>query len=197
MIGILGASSGFNTNYTFYYDRKKMKRLFIAINLPGSIKEAFTKWRDLHKNFFVRWTKKESLHITLYFIGWVEETKIRGISESLKTVVLGHKPFDIYLIEITVGPDEKNPRMIWVNGPTTNELLKLHKEIAEKIEKIVDRTEMLPFKNHVTLARKDGRIRPFNEETDLKFQVKSFELMESKLLRDGAEYGIIENFILE
>lgn len=174
-----------------------MKRIFAAINLPEDIKEKLVRWRELRRNFNVRWIKKDSLHITLYFIGWVEENKINEISESLKTVVSGHKPFNVYLTEITIGPNEKRPKMIWAKGPVTDKLIKLHKDVAEKIEKIVDRTEMLPFKNHVTLARKDGRIKPFNEETDLKFRVNSFELMESKLLKDGVKYWVIDSFVLK
>lgn len=173
-----------------------MKRVFIAINLPEKIKEELVKYQKSNGNFGVRWTKKDSLHITLYFIGWIEEEKIKHISLQLKTLAKNYKPFDTYLTEITIGPDEKTPRMIWANGPVTDELKKLSQDIKEKVEKVIDRIEMLPFKNHVTLARKHGRIKPFIEEIDLKFQVKRFELMESKLLRDGAEYKAIESFEL-
>lgn len=173
-----------------------MKRAFVAINLPEEIKEKLVQWQEVHKNFDVRWTKKDSLHITLYFISWIKKEKIKNIISDLKAIAENSESFDIYLTEITAGPDEKRPRMIWANGPTTDELIKLQKDVAEKIEKIVNRTETLPFKNHITLARKHGRIKLFKEELDLKFSVKSFELMESKLLKDGAEYRVIESFKL-
>lgn len=188
-----------------------MKRAFVAINLPGEIREKLVKWQEIHKNMDVRWTKKDSLHITLFFIGWIEDEKIKNISLRLKTIADNYQPFDIYLTEITVGPDEKNPRMIWANGPVPDELKKLSGEITETMEKIVDRREIHPFKNHITLARKRGSrpiksgeprpiragIKLFNEEISLKFRVENFELMESKLLRDGAEYRIIESFGLK
>ncbi len=174
-----------------------MTRIFIAINLPEEIKKKLVEWQEVHKNMDVRWTKKDSLHITLYFIGWVEDGKVEEVKRVLREISKNYNSFDLYLNEIAIGPDEKNPRMIWANGPITEELKKLSKEITETIEKIIDRKEMLPFKNHITLARKHGRIKPFTEEIDLKFRVESFELMESKLLQDGAEYGVIEIFKLK
>lgn len=174
-----------------------MKRVFVAINLPEEIKEKLVKWQEVHKNLNIHWTKKDSLHITLYFLGDVEEEKIKNISLQLKAIADNYKPFDIYLNEITVGPDERRPRMIWVNGPETEEIMNLHKNVAGVVEKLIGRTEMHPFKNHITLARAGyARIKPFKEEVDLKFTIQNFELMESVLLPDGAEYRVIKSFKL-
>lgn len=169
----------------------------MAINLPEEIKKKLIEWQKIHRNFKVRWTKKDSFHITLYFIGDVDEEKIENIKLLLKAMADNCKPFDIYLNEITVGPDERRPRMIWVNGPITKEILNLHKNLAGAIKK-AGRAEMKPFKNHITLARSalGKRIKPFREEINLKFQVNSFELMESKLLPEGSEYKMIESFKL-
>jgi 2'-5' RNA ligase len=60
------------------------------------------------------------------------------------------------------------------------------------------------FKLHITLARikqvKPGRLNkipPVREDVDLKFDAESVELMESKLLKDGAEYEILHSVRLK
>lgn len=174
-----------------------MKRVFVAINLPDEIKDKLVKWQEVHKNFNVRWTKKNSLHITLYFIGWVEEEKIKNISLQLKAIADNYRSFDIYLTEITVGPDKKGPRIIWANGFLADELKNLQISIASAVKDFANKTENRPFRPHLTLARNKGRIKFFKEDIDLKFRVESFELMESRLLKDGAEYRVIESFKLK
>ncbi|MFN7088719.1 MAG: 2'-5' RNA ligase family protein, partial [Candidatus Paceibacteria bacterium] len=116
----------------------------------------------------------------------------------LKTIAENYESFDIHLTEIAVGPDEQRPRMIWAKGPLSEKLLNLHKAVAEAIEKTVGRKETHPFQNHITLARADrSKLRPFREEIDLIFRTTSFELMESTLSPNGAEYRVIESFELK
>lgn len=176
-----------------------MKRVFLAINLPEEVKEELVKFQDTHKNFNVRWTKKDSLHITLFFIGSVEEKEIDDLTKELREIASRHNQFILYLNEITVGPDSpfRKPEMIWVRGPLKEELFNLYKEIGDLMGKKFKIFENRQFNLHITLARAKENLRKFKEEINLKFSVKSFELMESLLLKDGAEYRIIKRFILK
>ena len=53
------------------------KKIFIAINLPEKIKSELVSYQEKIDRFFddtcpIKWTKKDNLHITMFFIGFVE-----------------------------------------------------------------------------------------------------------------------------
>ena len=181
------------------------KRVFVAINLPEKVKEELSRVADKWSELPVRWAKKDSLHITLCFAGEIEEEDVFKMKECMKTVVPNHPKLPIYINSITLGPSEFNPRMIWANGEVTEDFKKLIKDMHKHScgcectgEKVHN------FKLHITMARighaKPGRLNkipPIRENVDLNFEAESVELMESKLLKDGAEYEILHSVRLK
>lgn len=192
----------------------KKKRIFIAINLPEIIKNKLVEYQKEIDEFFfeenfhpIRWTKKENLHITLEFLGYLTEEEILKVKEVLKNLVKNFSPFEVNLIEVRYGPkEEKIPRMIWVVGERKKEILDLKEKLDDKLKKSINfEPEKREFTPHITL----GRIRkwqfkaiPLDErpkvkkEIDLNLKVNSIELMESILKRTGPDYKIIESFLL-
>ena len=175
-------------------------RIFIAINLPEKIKKELASFQKKFKKLDVRWAKEENLHLTLAFIGGIDEPKIETIKEILKKVVLDFPPFLLRLTKIALGPDSKRPRMIWVGGEARGDLIKLVEQLREALtqEKIfVDQKHS--FKIHLTLARARGKElfgRKIYEEIDLVFPVNEIAIMESKLEKEGAEYKRLEIYSL-
>jgi len=187
----------------------KRKRIFIAINLPDSIKEALIafgkKWPELP----VRWTKKENLHLTLAFIGYVSDEELLEICKITEDVASRHSPFEVNLTKIIYGPPKKMPpRMIWVQGEKSEEFASLREDLEKSLASS-DHIRFLPenraFSPHITLARLrtwewrrfEPEERPeVNEDIDLFFKVNSIEVMESQLKRGGAEYTILESIPL-
>ena len=53
-----------------------MPKTFIAINLPEDIKEKLAEYQESWSELPIRWTKKENLHITLEFLGYLTEQKL-------------------------------------------------------------------------------------------------------------------------
>ncbi len=51
-------------------------RVFIAINLPEDIKNELISFQKKWPNLPCRWTKKENLHITLLFLGHLNEEEL-------------------------------------------------------------------------------------------------------------------------
>ncbi|KPJ73084.1 hypothetical protein AMJ48_02465 [Parcubacteria bacterium DG_74_1] len=169
-------------------------RIFIAINLPGDIKDKLVSYQNKIERLFTsyraegsgmglcRWTKKENLHITLEFLGYLADEELMELCQKTKEMASTKKSFDIHLNEICYGPpDKKPPRMIWVVG--------------EKIKEF----NLTP---HITLGRiktwQFRQIEPeerpeINKDIDLTFEVKSIEIMESQLKRGGSEYTILES----
>lgn len=182
----------------------KKHRVFIAINLPDYIKKqllAFQlNWADLP----VRWTKENSLHITLVFIGYVGHEEMLRICQIVKQVASQYQPFEIRLKRICLGPPDKTPRMFWVEGEKNLALAKLRNDLENGLIETAGSgyacRESRAFRPHITLARirqREWRCLPtkpqIEKEVSLSFPVESIEVMESQLKRPGAEYTILES----
>lgn len=160
-------------------------RIFIAINLPENIKKKLAEYQEKWPELPVRWTKKESLHITLEFLGYLADEELMELCQKTKEVASEKKPFTVRLNKICYGPpDKKAPRMVWVVG--------------EKVKEF----NLTP---HITLGRlrtwqwrqMEPEERPeVNEEIDLSFEVSSIEIMESVLKQGGPKYSILESYKL-
>ena len=184
-------------------------RVFIAINLPEDIKEKLTDYQAKWPELPIRWTKKDNLHITLMFLGYLSDEELLEVLKSTKEAVSKHQPFFINLKKIIYGPPKKlPPRMIWAEGEKSKELGKLQKDLensllsSEALAKEDLTIEARPYAPHITLGRIKAwefrKIEPeerpeVNEEINLNFEVNSIEVMESELKRGGPEYTILES----
>lgn len=190
------------------------KRLFIAIPLSDDWLGAFSDFQkrcnkefDLKDERDFRWTKVDNLHITICFLGWINEEKVPEISQKLKEILAGVKPFELELENIIFGPPKTTARMIWGMFRDTEEykrLAKLINEVMQKFsEEAVNELDRDPIA-HITLARfKDGRISRHEEILKLFFikenilKIDNIQLMEAKLSPSGPTYSIVKNFILK
>ena len=176
-------------------------RIFIAINLPENIKKTFLNYQADLLDFPIKWTKKENMHITLIFIGYVKDENIPKICEAVKQVSIRHKSFRVNLNEICYGPPKKlPPRMIWAKGEESKELIDLKTDLEKFLieSEIGFMEENKKFHIHITLGRIRAwewkRIEPeerpdITQKIDLNLEVNSIEVMESTLKRTGAEYN--------
>ncbi|PJE59936.1 MAG: hypothetical protein COU85_01025, partial [Candidatus Portnoybacteria bacterium CG10_big_fil_rev_8_21_14_0_10_44_7] len=100
------------------------------------------------------------------------------------------------------GPPGKTPRMIWVSGPENKMLTALKNKVEDVVARgCWHRQNQQKFTPHITLMRlkngRPGQLSATKEKIDITFPVWSFELMESRLKRSGAEYCILESFSLD
>ena len=201
-------------------------RIFIAINLPEKIKKELENlgkeiaglfpeelseqtYRSLGEGGgMIRWLKKDNIHLTLLFIGYVREEQIPQICQIVKKIAQNQKLFSLRFEKLCYGPPKKMPpRLIWLGLEKKPELL----EIAERLKKemaeagILRKIEQREFSPHITLGRiktwQWRRITPeerpeIEREIDLNFEVNSIEIMESVLRKTGAEYIILESIPL-
>ncbi len=178
------------------------RRIFIAINLPEYIKKELISEQEKWQELPVKRTKKDNLHITLIFIGQVEDSKILEIGKITKDVIINHRPFSINLYNICYGPPGIiPPKMVWAMGEKNKEL----RAIKKDLENALLNSENRDFSPHITLGRikqwEWQRIEPeerpeINENISLSFEVNSIDIMESQLKRTGAEYLVLEKVML-
>jgi len=190
------------------------RRIFIAINLPEGVKKRLSDFHEKWGGLFVgqslggggpvRWTKKDSLHLTLVFIGYVSDDEMFSVCKLIREVAQKHEPVDLEFEKILYGPFGKVPRMIWLKGKPNKDVVELKADLENALASLQQlgsfKAETRPFSPHITLARiKTGQWNDMGElpqiEQDFKavVPVESIEVMESYLKSDGAEYIILES----
>ena len=177
------------------------RRIFIAISIPENVKKRLVdymrKWIDLDSKL-IRWTKKDNLHITLLFIGYVDNDVMYEIIEKAKKVAKNHNPFNVNFERIVLGPPDRTPRMFWVQGGKSEELGKLQEDLVNEIEQRTN-AKHDAIRPHITLSRfKSGLDLPkdLNEPFQAQIPVETIEIMQSNLKRSGAEYTVLESIEL-
>lgn len=185
----------------------KKHRIFLAINLPDEAKKRLIRFQEQWFDLPVRWTKKENLHITLIFIGYVGSEEMIEICGLSKQVISREPCFEIKLNQICFGPPGRTPRMIWIIGENNPDLSRLKGNLEAKLfnlNKNIGNYNNRVFYPHITLARIRQRqwqelpIQPkIEEEISLRFLVASIEIMQSFLSRKGPEYAVLETIPLK
>jgi len=181
-------------------------RIFIAINLPPEIKSMLMHYAKKYKDLPAKWVDPENLHITLAFLGNISDLELGNVCMAAKKEAVQHVPFSINLTNLSYGPDEKNPKMVWVATEKSRELSLLKRGVEEALSEVINfKPEERSFNPHITLARiqqmalrmMDLEERPqINENLDMSFLVESIEVMESILKKTGPQYSIVESYRL-
>lgn len=144
-------------------------RSFLAFELPPEIKEQIgTVSKELKKSALpVRWVKVDNIHLTIIFLGSVNEDAIDDIKEKVHRVVKGFSVFKTRLSGIGVFPNWRRPRVIWVglNGETER-LSRFRDELQTELKVFGIREEKRPFSPHLTIGRFKG-ILDWDEELKL------------------------------
>jgi len=182
----------------------KTRRIFLAINLPEQTKKKLLEFQSAWSDLPVRWTKGCNLHITLIFIGYVDDEQMLEICQLVRQTVQKYRAFEIKLKRICLGPPHRPARMIWVEGERNPVLTQLKSDLEEKLFQSVKsgyhQLEKRTFQIHLTLARiktelwRSGPNKfQIDKEISLVFPVNSIEVMQSHLSRGGADYVILES----
>ena len=182
-------------------------RIFIAINLPERVKNKLNEYQGKWIDLPIRWTKKDNLHITLIFLGYLSDEELLEVCNITKEVASKYQFFTISLRKIYYGPPKKMPpRMVWVEGEGSKELEKFQGNLENALLNSSTTKEIgsenRTYSPHITLGRiktwewrkMEPEERPdVNEEINLTFEINSIEVMESQLKRGGPNYTILES----
>lgn len=131
-------------------------RTFIAVEIPAEIKNKIGRYVDLLRGSSqnVKWVSPENLHLTIKFLGEVNEDDVDSLIECMNPVLSEFSSFDLALEHIGFFPSIKNPRVLWIgsDGGADN-LLDIFQELEHCLETVgVDRDERM-FSPHLTIGR--------------------------------------------
>lgn len=174
-------------------------RSFIAIELPKTMQSVLSDiQRDFKKSDAdVRWVRPENIHLTLKFLGTVEESMIRSITDVLKKASGKSRAFTLALSGVGIFPDVRSPRVVWIGTKECAVLIDLQRDIEEGLALLGFEREKRKFTAHLTLGRfKSARgKRTLMEILETcrgrefgSFGVGSISLMKSDLSQAGAKY---------
>jgi 2'-5' RNA ligase len=176
------------------------RRIFIAIPLPQALVEDLVLFIDKTRLTGVNLTREENLHITVHFIGYVDDNEICVISDRINYVLCNAERFELIFDKIIFAPQDTTPRMIWaVFKDDTGMYRKITTTISDVLSEYSYKNngELIP---HVTLARfKNPRIADITrlekmQPREKSFTVSGIELMESTLFRSGPVYKTIQSY---
>ena len=142
-------------------------RLFVACELPGDVRDGLGRVEaDLRRGDRVglRWVRPEGIHVTLKFLGGVDETRVEEITAALAAAI---EPFELRLRPATVGGFPSaglragggaRLRVIWVGLEGDIEgLAALAARVEAALQPLGFPAERRPFAAHLTLARVPDR----------------------------------------
>lgn len=172
-------------------------RAFIAIDIPENVKKEIVKIQNKLPEFAGKKTEKENLHLTLKFLGEIDEAKIEKIKQKLKDIKI--RGFEAELTKIGFFDKQKNG-IIWIHMANCE---KLQKEIDEKLSGLFEKEKR--FMPHLTIARvkKIKNKKIFLEELNnlnlekIKVPVNNFVLKKSVLTEKKPVYENIEIYNLK
>ncbi len=178
-----------------------MIRLFVAIDMPLAIRSLLHEMaRELQG---VRPVPRDQLHLTLKFIGDVEEDRLPSLTKALAAVESPH--FPLVLRGVGYFPPRGMPRIVWAGITPRVELSLLHSRVNGILAGVGVAGDSRSFVPHITLARLKSpnhhAVRHFlekyqNFETD-SFLIGNFQLYSSRLTSGGAIHSLEALYALE
>jgi 2'-5' RNA ligase len=174
-------------------------RLFVALRVPKAVTQSLMLLQGGVPG--ARWQIPEQLHLTLRFIGEVENRDIDLIDDMLAGIMAPDFTLQLH----GVGQfGNKQVHSLWAGVRPSPVLDHLARKVDNAIRRIGQPQDAHPFKPHVTLARMR---HPDNDKvmewlayhalyTSAEFPVEDFQLYSSRLTNDGSIYTAEEDYPL-
>lgn len=176
------------------------RRLFIALPLPEPIQIVLSRLAA-ESLPGARWTPQHQLHVTMRFLGDVDDARLPAIVERLSTIQV--EPFLLPVEGVGAFPAKGGPpRVLWAGlGNAHPRLHQLRKQIDEALLNLGLDFDVSSFHPHVSLARCTPDAAPAVAKwlrthaafEGPSFRVDAFDLLESELRPAGALHHVIEH----
>ena len=182
-----------------------MARLFVSLNLPEEIRDRINAFRTEvgSKESKLKWEPKEKLHLTLKFIGDVDNNRVNSIAEDLDFIE-NFQAINCETERFGFFFTRNQPRILWLGLHTDKIIFNLVEGLNSRLEKFLIPRERKKFTSHITILRIRGNV---SEEfvqrfqnfdvPKIKFKANKISLMKSELLPLGSVYNEIKKYKLK
>ncbi len=183
-------------------------RTFIAFDTPEEIKKEMfiiqAQLKDSHAD--VKWELESKFHVTIKFLGNVDESKLPNIIRTCQSIIERTPSFDVVYENLGCFPNIKHPRVIWIGCKNENgELLTLKQSLDTALIPLGFEREDRDFHPHITL----GRVRTSKGLQNLipmlinitferrKASISEILVMKSILRPEGSNYFVLKTIKLK
>lgn len=130
-------------------------RLFVALVPPAELRANLAREVERRRGRLprARWVRAEHLHLTLAFLGDVEESGVAPLVEALRARVAGVTRFTARLAGAGAFPPHGPVRVVWVGLEPEAELASLAAAVRTAVDDAGLAADDKPFRAHLTLAR--------------------------------------------
>jgi 2'-5' RNA ligase len=132
-------------------------RTFIALGLDRAVHDrTMTLQQTLARTGAeVKWTEPENLHVTLLFLGEVDEREVLDVCRAVGDCARGRAPFAMSVEKTGCFPNARRPRVLWVGvGEGLQEVVAVHDALETVLLELgCYRREDRQYTPHVTLGR--------------------------------------------
>lgn len=180
-------------------------RTFIAIDFPqeilGKISEITTYFKTQTPPRAVKWVDAHKIHLTLKFIGELQESKLPETKSIIRDALQKFSTFTISVAGLGMFPNAGRPRVIWLGIQGEKSLVEIHNALDQNLTQIGIKSEKRDYHPHLTLGRVRRNAAPDTVEaignTLSEFKVSNLGstlvdeiiLYKSELTRKGPIYS--------
>jgi len=182
-------------------------RSFIAIPLSAEIIFRIDKTQKELKILpaDVKWVNPKSIHLTLKFLGGIEEGDIEKIAQGIQNGIRGFKSWSGAVKNMGAFPSLKSPRVVWIGiEDQGGQLITLQNHVEKEMSKLGFEEEKRTFSPHLTLGRvrspkgKNELVKYLLDERERLFgeiKVDQVILFKSELRPSGAVYTALRELV--
>jgi 2'-5' RNA ligase len=179
-------------------------RLFVAAEIGEALattvaelsRELQRRAGETARHAKVTWLPADRLHLTVRFIGEVDDARAAAIREALEPP-LNIAPFDLTLAGAGAFPKGGAPRVLWVGVVSgQDQLIAAERAISARLARLGIPEEERPYRPHLTLARvrepaglRTARLlEGLTDRTLGTVRIDAITLFQSKLSPKGPTY---------
>lgn len=179
-------------------------RTFIAVDPGGEIRKSAAALQQqlARTGAGVKWAAPEGMHVTLLFLGEVDDRELVDVCRAVKDVAKREPPFPLRVAGVGAFPTPRRPKVVWA-GITdgADQLHRLYTVLEEKLLALgCYRKEERAYTPHLTLGRVKGEPDGAALAGELpkhrtwdggQAVVDELLVMGSELMPDGPEYTVL------
>jgi 2'-5' RNA ligase len=183
-------------------------RTFVGVELTKAIRDRMVALQETLARTAteVKWVEPENLHVTLLFLGEVEDRSIPEVCRIVAEATRRHTPFGLEVVSVGCFPHPTRPRVVWAGvGAGARELVALHDDLEAPLTDLGYRREERRYTPHITLGRVKSD-RPTDRLAAAlakhaawnagETTVRELHVMSSELTREGPRYTVLSRAAL-
>jgi len=184
-------------------------RVFIAIELPESVKEEIARIQEKLKKTRdkIKWVDPSLIHLTLKFLGEINEKELEKVIGAMEKIAGKFTAFNLEIKGVGAFPSSLSPRVIWIGvGEGKDAAENLARKVERELNKKGFASENKKWVPHLTLGRvkllleKEKLAEVIQGEKDIQggsIRVEALSIMKSRLTPKGPIYTVLKHIPLK